>query len=59
MFGTKFSNKFNNLFKFEKRNFSVFRSLKTAVTRNKSDEQALEVINLLKRKVKNLIIILK
>lgn len=52
MFGMNFTNKINSFLKHEKKNFTLIRSLKTAATRNKSDEQAIEVINLLKKKVK-------
>ncbi len=51
MFGMNFTRKINNLFKFEKRNFSFTRGLKGSVSRNKADEQTIEVLNLLKRKV--------
>lgn len=53
MFGRNFTKKINNLFNYEKKNFSLIRTLKTAASRNKADEQAIEVLNLLKRKVQS------
>jgi len=54
MFAMNFTNKikYNLFIKSEKKNFCLNRSLKTAATRSKTDEQTLEVLNLLKRKVK-------
>lgn len=49
--GLKFANKLQSLSKTERKNFSIFRNMRSSMTKNVTDEEAMVVFNLLRRKV--------
>ena len=52
MFGTNITNNINNFLKFNKKNFSINRYLKSG-NKSAADAATIEIVNLLKRQVFN------